>query len=83
MSSDKDFIICTIYGCTDVRTITITGIGSGYGDRYLGTNHFRNSCYGTGLHEFFFKPHLRIADIVTDEAPVMNGAFRKYMKNRT
>lgn len=80
MKSNKDFIIYNISGCTDVRTVTTIGIGSGYGDRYLGTNHFRDSRYDTGLHEFFFKPNLRIVDIVADEAPIMTGAFRKYMK---
>lgn len=80
MSQDKDFIICDISGCTDVRTITTIGIGSGYGDRYLGTTHFRDSRYDTNLHEFFFKSHLSIADIVTDEAPIMSGALRKYVK---
>lgn len=29
---------------------------------------------------FFFKPDLKIMDIVSDEAPIMTGAFRKYMK---
>lgn len=80
LNSHNDYIIYPVSGCTDVRFITTIGIGSSYGDRYLGINHFRDSRCDTNLLDFFFKPDLRMGDIVTDESPIVTGAFRKYVK---